>query len=107
MFSTNFSGWWVGFGCGWAKLNVVFLGRQVLWQNTSFNFVKRWLFCLFCRSVNVSRLSRGIGHNLFILAIEWLQFTNILDAWCHKVNAYLLMFLKFLQLNKFIFFDRP
>jgi hypothetical protein len=22
----NFSGWWVGFGCGWAKLNVVFFG---------------------------------------------------------------------------------
>jgi hypothetical protein len=47
MFSTNLSGWWVGFGCGWAKLNVVFLGRQVRWQNTSFNFAKRWLFCLF------------------------------------------------------------
>jgi hypothetical protein len=34
----------VGFGCGWAKLNVVFLGRQVRWQNTSFNFAKRWHF---------------------------------------------------------------
>jgi hypothetical protein len=40
----NLSGWWVGFGCGWAKLNVVFLCRQVRWQNTSFNFAKRWLF---------------------------------------------------------------
>jgi hypothetical protein len=37
-------GWWVGFGCGWAKLNVVFSGRQVRWQNTSFNFAKRWHF---------------------------------------------------------------
>jgi hypothetical protein len=44
MFSTNLSGWWVGFGCGWAKLNVVFLGRQVRWQNTSLNFAKRWHF---------------------------------------------------------------
>ena len=44
MLSTNLSGWWVGFGCGWAKLNVVFLGRQVRWQNTSFNFAKRWHF---------------------------------------------------------------
>jgi len=34
----------VGFGCGWAKLNVVFLCRQVHWQNTSFNFAKRWHF---------------------------------------------------------------
>jgi len=34
----------VGFGCGWAKLNVVFLCRQVRWQNTSFNFAKRWHF---------------------------------------------------------------
>jgi hypothetical protein len=33
-----------GLGCGWVKLNVVFLGRQVRWQNTSFNFAKRWLF---------------------------------------------------------------
>ena len=33
-----------GLGSGWAKLNVVFLCRQVLWQNTSFNFVKRWQF---------------------------------------------------------------
>jgi len=33
-----------GLGCGWAKLNVVFLCRQVRWQNTSFNFAKRWHF---------------------------------------------------------------
>jgi len=33
-----------GLGCGWAKLNVVFLCRQVCWQNTSFNFAKRWHF---------------------------------------------------------------
>jgi hypothetical protein len=33
-----------GLGCGWAKLNVVFLCRQVRLQNTSFNFVKRWQF---------------------------------------------------------------
>ena len=31
-------------GSSWAKLNVVFLCRQVRWQNTSFNFVKRWQF---------------------------------------------------------------
>jgi len=38
-----------GLGCGWAKLNVVFLCRQVRWQNTSFNFAKRWhlFFCSF------------------------------------------------------------
>jgi len=34
----------VGFGCGWAKLNVVFLFRQVRLRNTSFNFAKRWHF---------------------------------------------------------------
>jgi hypothetical protein len=28
----------VGLGCGWAKLNVVFLCRAVGWQNSSFNF---------------------------------------------------------------------
>jgi hypothetical protein len=33
-----------GLGCGWAKLNVVFLCRLVRWQNTSFNFAKRWHF---------------------------------------------------------------
>ena len=42
-------GWWVGFWCGWAKLNVVFLGRQVRWQNTSFNFAKRWHFVVQCQ----------------------------------------------------------
>ena len=31
-------------GSDWAKLNVVFLCRQVRWQNTSFNFVKSWQF---------------------------------------------------------------
>lgn len=30
--------------CGWGKLNVVFLGRQVCWQNTSFNFAKDWFW---------------------------------------------------------------
>jgi hypothetical protein len=39
----------VGFGCGWAKLNVVFLCRQVRWQNTSFNFAKRWHFSFLYR----------------------------------------------------------
>jgi hypothetical protein len=34
-----------GLGCVWAKLNVVFLCRQVRWQNTSFNFAKRWHLC--------------------------------------------------------------
>jgi hypothetical protein len=33
-----------GLGCGWAKLNVVFLCRKLRWQNTSFNFAKRWYF---------------------------------------------------------------
>jgi hypothetical protein len=42
IFNIPLVGWWVGFGCGWAKLNVVFLCRQVRWQNTSFNFAKRW-----------------------------------------------------------------
>jgi len=44
----------VGFGCSWAKLNVVFLGRQVRWQNTSFNFAKRWHFVV---CFNVSLMS--------------------------------------------------
>jgi len=37
-------GGWAFGACGWAKLNVVFLGRQVRCQNTSFNFAKRWHF---------------------------------------------------------------
>jgi len=37
-------GWWVGFGCGGAKLNVVFLGRLEWWQNTSFNFAEALAF---------------------------------------------------------------
>ncbi len=44
IFNIPLVGWWVGFGCGWAKLNVVFLCRQVRWQNTSFNIAKRWHF---------------------------------------------------------------
>jgi len=44
-------GWWLGFGCGWVKLNVVFLFRQVRWQNTSFNFAKRWYFSVRLLSV--------------------------------------------------------
>ena len=58
MFSTNLSGWWVSFGCGWAKLNVVFLGRQERWQNTSFNFAKRWHFVDCFLSVYVSTVGR-------------------------------------------------
>jgi hypothetical protein len=53
--SINFplGGRWLGFGCPdsyrEAKLNVVFLCRQVRRQNTSFNFAKGWLSrCLFC-----------------------------------------------------------
>jgi hypothetical protein len=46
------------FGCGWAKLNVVFLCWQVRWQNTSFNFAKGWLsrrfFCLFTLALSVA-----------------------------------------------------
>jgi hypothetical protein len=41
----------VGFGCGRAKLNVVFLGRQVGWQNTSFNFAEALAF--FILSVDI------------------------------------------------------
>jgi hypothetical protein len=33
-----------GLGCGWAKLNVVFLCWLLRWQNTSFNFAKRGHF---------------------------------------------------------------
>jgi hypothetical protein len=40
-----------GLGSGWAKLNVVFLCRQVRWQNTSFNFAKRWQFHFFSQFV--------------------------------------------------------
>jgi len=47
----------VGFGCGWAKLNVVFLCRQVRWRNTSFNFAKRWHF----RPPFLSVYSRVVG----------------------------------------------
>jgi hypothetical protein len=40
-----------GLGSSWAKLNVVFLCRQVRWQNTSFNFAKRWQFLFFSQFV--------------------------------------------------------
>jgi hypothetical protein len=53
-FLYNFStvevvGWWVGFWCGRAKLNVVFLCREVWWQNTSLNFAEALAFLFFCR----------------------------------------------------------
>jgi hypothetical protein len=48
----------VGFGCGWAKLNVVFLFRQVHWQNTSFNFAKRWHFRPLFLSVYICSVGR-------------------------------------------------
>jgi hypothetical protein len=47
-----------GLGCGWAKLNVVFLCRQVRWQNTSFNFAKRWHFRPLFLSVYVCTFGR-------------------------------------------------
>jgi len=37
---------------------VVFLGRQVRWQNTSFNFAKRWYFPPSFLSVSVCTFSR-------------------------------------------------
>jgi hypothetical protein len=47
-----------GLGCGWAKLNVVFLCRLVRWQNTSFNFAKRWHFRPLFLSVYVCTFGR-------------------------------------------------
>jgi hypothetical protein len=53
------SGWWVGFGCGWAKLNVV---------------QKRWL---------VGRLApllilRSVGIASFILALLFIVYTVVI-----------------------------
>jgi hypothetical protein len=38
------SGWWVGFGCGWAKLNVVQFGSARAVACSFFNFAKGWHF---------------------------------------------------------------
>jgi hypothetical protein len=40
----NLSGWWVGFGCGWAKLNMVQKHGLCVSACTSFNFAKGWHF---------------------------------------------------------------
>ena len=40
------SGWWVGFGVS-GKIKCGVLCRLVNWQNTSFNFVKRWQYFRF------------------------------------------------------------
>jgi hypothetical protein len=47
-----------GFGRGWAKLNVVFLCWHVRWQNTSFNFAKRWHFRPLFLSVYICSVGR-------------------------------------------------
>ena len=80
-----------GLGALRVKLNVV----QKLWLCvlvcTSFNFTKRWLFChRFCLSVNVRRVSLGIGHNvlglceeaelevqMFVLAQMFIRIPNV------------------------------
>ncbi len=53
---------------GWAKLNVVFLCRQVQRQNTSFNFVKGWHF-VYHFSVRLLSVvsSFRVSANLYIL----------------------------------------
>jgi hypothetical protein len=45
------SGCWVGFGCGWIKLNVVQFGLASAVACTSFNFAKRWHFSVRLLSV--------------------------------------------------------
>jgi hypothetical protein len=58
-----------GLGCGWAKLNVVFLCWLMRWRNTSFNFTKRWHFvCHFSvRLLSVVSVFR-VSANLLIVA---------------------------------------
>ena len=66
------SGWWVGFGCGWAKLNVVQFGSACAVACTSFNFAKRWHFRPPFLSVYVCTFGRPtLAPNLFIPAIKW------------------------------------
>jgi hypothetical protein len=67
-----------GLGCGWAKLNVVFSCRQVRWQNTSFNFAKRWNF----RPSFLSVCSRvvsflGLLVTLMVAFVLGLESTNV------------------------------
>jgi len=80
-----------GLGCGWAKLNVVFLCRLVRWQNTSFNFAKRWHFRPLFLSVYVCTFGRptlagnvlAIGEEAdfealnFLLALNLMRSTNL------------------------------
>ena len=58
----EFLDFWVvgGLGSGWAKLNVVFLCRQVRWQNTSFNFAKRWQFLFSVSLLSVVSVFYGV-----------------------------------------------
>jgi hypothetical protein len=67
-----------GLGCGWAKLNVVFLCRKLRWQNTSFNFAKRWHFVSrFCSFV-VGRVGfLGLLVTVFGLAMWRIISTKV------------------------------
>jgi hypothetical protein len=65
-----------GLGCGWVKLNVVFFCRQVCWQNTSFNFAKRWHFVL-CLCLFMSVYVFSVGRPT--LAPNVLQLKEVAD----------------------------
>jgi hypothetical protein len=77
-----------GFRCGWAKLNVVFLCRQVWWQNTSFNFAKRWhmsfvflfVYCRSCRSFRVSANVLALGEEADFEALNCLPALNLIRS---------------------------
>jgi hypothetical protein len=64
-------GWWVGFGCGWAKLNVLQIVSARAWLCSSFNFAKRgYLVCPFSRYFFLVVSSFSMTANVFGLGVR-------------------------------------
>ena len=65
----------MGFGCGWAKLNVVQFGSACAVACTSFNFAKRWHFlCRFSfRLLSVVSSFRVAGNGLPLKPVRGIK----------------------------------
>jgi hypothetical protein len=82
----HFVGWWVGFGCGWAKLNVLQFGSACGLHCSSFNFAKGWHFVVRCQheSLMLERSSSLAGNGLRLG--EGGDFTTELSYEAHTSN---------------------
>ncbi len=90
-------GLWVGFWCGRAKLNVVFLCRLAGWQNTSFNFAEALAFFLFvCLFVVLLKF------RITTCLAEYLPFVNFLQHYFKYSNMLLKIYLKIFTPSYFI-----